>query len=96
MLKYKCIGNLTCGEDRFSLGNLYTEEEISNVEDFLKEAHFVGVEVAEEETQEEAKSNADLTVTKLKEALTALNVEIPTGAKKVDLVKLLDEAQANA
>lgn len=34
---------------------------------------------------------ADLTVDQLKEALTAKGVEIPAGAKKADLIELLEQ-----
>lgn len=39
-------------------------------------------------------SNAKLTVEQLKEALKEKAVDIPEGAKKADLVALLDKAQA--
>lgn len=99
MIKFKCVANLTHGESRFSIGEVYPKEELKDIEEMFLDAHFVEVEVeAEEEAQADGEGEKDLsslTVAEIKEALTALEVEIPEGLKKAELLELLKEAQAD-
>lgn len=56
-----------------------------NKDDFDPEKH--------ELLDEEGAKKADLNVNQLKEALTAKGIEIPEGAKKADLVSLLEQSK---
>jgi hypothetical protein len=60
---------------------------VINEEDFDAAKH----EKYEAEEGAKESENAKLTVPQLKEALTAKGIEIPEGAKKQDLVALLDK-----
>ncbi len=96
MIKFKCVANLTHGENRFSIGETYSKEDLKKVEEMFLNAHFVEVEVEEAQADGEGdKDLSSLTVAEIKEALTALGVEIPEGLKKAELLELLKEAQAD-
>lgn len=56
-----------------------------NRDDFDPEKHAL--------LDEEGAKKADLNVNQLKEALTAKGIEIPEGAKKADLVSLLEQSK---
>lgn len=98
MIKFKCVANLTHGENRFSIGETYSKEDLKKVEEIFLNAHFIEVEVEEEaqaDGEGEEKDLSSLKVDEIKEALTALGVEIPEGLKKAELLELLKEAQAD-
>ena len=55
----------------------------------------VGKETTQERVTEPAPAVGDLTVKQLRERLTALDVSVPDGARKDDLIQLLGAHNAN-
>jgi hypothetical protein len=90
---FKALGNLIHEGVMYKAGQSYTKAELKDIPAFLRDEMFVP---AEAEIKVEAESNADeslsndFTVKELTAKLEELGVEIPAGAKKPELVALLD------
>lgn len=83
----KCIATLIWNGDRFENGNTYKSSEIKDVAPEIVEQCFISVD----EEKSEAIQYETMNVDELKEALTALDIEIPENSKKKDLLNLLKQ-----
>lgn len=89
---FKALGNLIHEGVKYEAGRNYTKKELKDIPEFLRDEMFAPAEAdikVEDESGDESDLNS-LTVKELKAKLEELEVEIPEGAKKPELVALLE------